>query len=311
MAFSNVLPDPVNKITDAGVYDNSTGTAGPGFASSNFQSVRDTQVSRTISGRGVPRSQGSQHWEFNINYNEMTRDQFEPVFSFLMSRNGRRSAFYVALPEYARPRDLTFASCVTTVPVFVYQDTLAGQSSMIISHRNITGNPKPGDMFTISDPTNANHTKAYRVTRSENNTVYETAGLSSIQRRVHFTPPLSRNVSRGSISKTTTGVASNVFTLSSHGLFDGMMIRIISGSGLLSDTTYYVLYLSPNTFSISATVGGSAVAVSSNMTFVVQPTLVIFNNPKVRCILKSDIQEYSLNTDNLYNFSLSLEEIQP
>jgi hypothetical protein len=182
---------------------------------------------------------------------------------------------------------------------------------MIISHRNITGNPKPGDLFTISDPTNSNHTKAYRVTRSENNTVYETAGLSSIQRRIHFTPPLTRNVSRGFIAKTTTGVASNVFTLNSHGLSNGDMIRIISGSGLQSDTTYYALYLSANTFSISATVAGAAATVSSNMTFVILPALVIFNNPKVRCILKSDIQEYSLSTDNLYNFSLSLEEIQP
>lgn len=311
MAFSNVLPDPVNKITDAGVYDNSTGTAGPGFASSNFQSVRDTQVSRTISGRGVPRSQGSQHWEFSINYNEMTRDQFEPVFSFLLSRNGRRSAFYVALPEYARPRDPTFATCVQSVPIFVYQDSAAGQSSMIISHRNIAGSPRPGDLFTIADATNTNHTKAYRVTRCETNTVYETPGLSSIQRRVHFTPPLTRSISSGFVTKTTTGVAANVFTLNGHGMANADMIRIISATGLQTDTTYYATAVTPNTFSIAATTGGAVVPVTNNITYLMLPSLVIFNNPKVRCILKSDIQEYSLSTDNLFNFSLSLEEIQP
>jgi len=38
---------------------------------------------------------------------------------------------------------------------------------------------------------------------------------------------------------------------------------------------------------------------------------IVFNDPKFRVILGSDIQEYSLNADNLYSFSLKLEEAQP
>lgn len=38
---------------------------------------------------------------------------------------------------------------------------------------------------------------------------------------------------------------------------------------------------------------------------------IIFNDPKFRVILASDVQEYSLNADNLYSFSLKLEEAQP
>jgi hypothetical protein len=236
MPFSNILPDPVNKITNAGVYNNSTGTAGPGFASVSLRSVRDTQVSRTISGRGITRSQGSQNWELEISYNPLTRAEFEPVFSFLLSRNARRTPFYVALPEYALPRDSTFATFVASnTPTAAA--TAAGSTSMIISHASIAGDPSPGDMFTITDAGNANHTKAYRVTRSENSTVYETAGLTSTQRRIHFVPPLTRSVSAGAS--------------------------------------------------------------------------VIFKDPKIRCILKSDIQEYSLGVNNLFQFGLSLEEIQP
>ncbi len=35
-----------------------------------------------------------------------------------------------------------------------------------------------------------------------------------------------------------------------------------------------------------------------------------FGNPNIRVILKSDVQSYSLGTNNLYQFSLKLEEAQ-
>ena len=38
---------------------------------------------------------------------------------------------------------------------------------------------------------------------------------------------------------------------------------------------------------------------------------VEFNDPKFRVVLKYDIQEYDLNTQNLYSFSLKLDEAQP
>jgi len=38
---------------------------------------------------------------------------------------------------------------------------------------------------------------------------------------------------------------------------------------------------------------------------------VKFHNPLIRVILSTDVQEYSLNTNNLYSFSLALEEALP
>ena len=37
---------------------------------------------------------------------------------------------------------------------------------------------------------------------------------------------------------------------------------------------------------------------------------LVFSNPKIRVILADDIQQYSLNVNNLYEYSLSLEEAQ-
>ena len=38
---------------------------------------------------------------------------------------------------------------------------------------------------------------------------------------------------------------------------------------------------------------------------------LVLKEPKFRVISQSDVQEHELNTDNLYSFSLSVEEIQP
>lgn len=247
-SFSDLLPDPDNKISDAGHTDNTSGSSGPGFAKVKFRSINETQSSRTISGRGVAASPGSHNWEFDISYNPMTRAEFEPVAAFLESRSGRLKPFYVVLPQYWRPRDDTFYTYFgyntftksVTNNVITTALTSAGQSStMVTGTATLVGDPKPGDFFTFTDPADINHKKAYKVIRVENNTTYQvgTTQPSTSQRRIHFHPPLARTTSAGS-------------TLN-------------------------------------------------------------FINPMFRVAQKGDTVEYDLDTDNLYQFSLSLEEIQP
>ena len=60
--FLDILPDPNNKIGDAGQALGS-GTAGPGFASVKFSSQAPTQVSRTNSGRVITRRVAGQRWD--------------------------------------------------------------------------------------------------------------------------------------------------------------------------------------------------------------------------------------------------------
>ena len=239
-AFSNILPDPANPITDAGDIS-PTGTPGPGFSAVGFQSVTDTQVSRTISGRGIQRDGGSQHYEFTISYNPMWRFQFDPVDAFLAGRNPRRDPFYVILPQYSKPKDSTFSTWFTNLAgnCTVSAANPGDNQLMLNFPATVQGTLKPGDMFSIQDPTDFNHQKMYKITAVEKSTYYQagTPTPSPNQLRVKISPPLQRGVAGGAYA-----------------------------------------------------------------------TLI---NPKFRVISKSDVQEYSLNTDNLYSFSLAVEEIQP
>ena len=236
--FSDLLPDPNNKINNAGAADTS-GTAGPGFAKIKFASNNQTQVSRTISGRGVTASPSYHNWAFDINYNPMTRDEFDPVASFLESRRGRLNAFYVILPQHAKPKSVAFANyCISNT--INCTTTLAGSPTILIyGIASGNGSPSIGDFFTITDPNDANHKKAYKIIRIETNSTYQigTYQPTSTQRKLWTQPPICRAVSTGSV--------------------------------------------------------------------------INFIDPKFRVIQKGDTMEYDLDTDNLYQFSLSLEEIQP
>lgn len=238
-SFASILPDPTNPITDAGD-TNVSGTPGPGFSAVNFQSVTDTQVSRTVSGRGVTRDGGAQHYEFTIQYNPMFRTQFDPIDAFLAGRNPRKDPFYVILPQYSKPKTPAFATFATVNLISVNGAQLAGSNTLNIdAPTTFTSTCRPGDMFTIGDPLNFNHQKVYKVTAVETNSYYQasTTQPTASQLRLHISPPLQRDTSDNSV--------------------------------------------------------------------------INFINPKFRVISKSDVQEHSLNTDNLYSFSLAVEEIQP
>jgi hypothetical protein len=238
--FSDLLPDPNNKINNAGATD-TLGSAGPGFAKIKFTSDNTTQVSRTISGRGVTASPSHHHWSFDISYNPMTRAEFDPVGAFLESRRGRLNPFFVILPQHAKPKDTTFATYAASNSITAAAVTSAGSPTLMLNGFSaVSGSPSPGDFFTITDSSDSNHKKAYKVLRVEDNGTYQTgttAPALNTQRRVWTQPPMSRAV--------------------------------------------------------------SSVAV------------INFINPQFRVIQKGDTMEYDLDTDNLYQFSLSLEEILP
>lgn len=238
--FSDLLPDPVNKINTAGVSD-ATGLAGPGFAKVKFRSNNQgVQVSRTRSGRGVIASPETHTWEFDINYNALTREEFEPVSTFLETRQGRYKPFYVILPQHKVPRNSTFATFCQTATIRNVGIHQAGSSTILIDASSaFSGTPSQGDFFNITDSSDANHKKAYKVTRVETPDYYQagTTAPTAGQLRIHIQPPLARTTSDNSV--------------------------------------------------------------------------INFIDPKFRVIMTSDVHEYDLDVDGLYQFSLSLEEIQP
>ncbi len=283
-SFLDILPDPNNKIGTGGE-SNASGTAGPGFASVKFTSEAPIMKTMTNSGRVVSRAIVGHQWKIALTYNPLTRAEFEPVNGFLMSRRGGLIPFFLSLPQYRVPQDSTFATYVASnvIRVNLEADALlignsysiantsgttfasigaaaetvgtvftatgrsgsgivnasAGSTSFLIDGMS-SSDPKVGDLFTITDSADSNHTKAYMVTRIETNSTYNTATSpqpASDERVLHFTPGLQRAVSDNSV--------------------------------------------------------------------------INFHNPKIRVLMTSDVQEYSLNADNLYSFSLNLEEAQP
>jgi hypothetical protein len=54
------------------------------------------------------------------------------------------------------------------------------------------GDPAPGDLFTITDASDINHVKTYRITQVENNSIYDSVQPTTAQRIIHFIPPLQK-----------------------------------------------------------------------------------------------------------------------
>ena len=238
-SFLDILPDPTNPIGISGqaLATASGGTAGPGFASVQFTSQAPIQMSRTNSGRVLTRAIAGHKWTIQIKYNPMTRDQFEPVYNFLLEKNGRLNPFFVKLPQQANSRNAAFTSANATITTAT--TAAAGTGFLLQAGHNTTEatQPQPGDMFTITDSNDSLHTKAYRVTRVLSNATYQSGGTqpSTSQRLVYFTPHLQRAVAQGATCDYT---------------------------------------------------------------------------PLIRVMQTSDIQQYSLGTNNLFSFSLNLEEAQ-
>jgi hypothetical protein len=242
ITFTNILPDPNNSIGDAG---QSGGSAGPGYSAVRLASEHEIMNTRTNSGRLVSRETSGHKWTIDISYNPMTREEFEPIYTFLLQKRGSLSPFFVSLPQYKKPRDTAFALFVASnnfQPVF---DGIAGSTNLMIKKtgyvRATHGTPKPGDIITITDTSDSNHKKAYQITRVETESNYLVGTTppedDNGELRIWFTPSLQRNV------ESTTSV-------------------------------------------------------------------INFNNPLFRVILKNDVQEYTLDSSNLYSFSLKLEEAQ-
>ena len=246
-SFQNILPDPNNSIGNAG---QNTGSSGAGFKSVSFSGEQPYISSRTNSGRLLARATAAHKWKIDITYNPMTREEFQPIYLFLLQRRGPLNPFFVSLPQYRTPQDTSFASYVAETGSKLQVDNsggyTAGQTTINVDGANsysisTDSTPKPGDLFTING-TDSNHEKAYLVTRVETPTDYYSGSDDAADApnadnlRLHFVPPLAR-------------------------------------------------------------------AVEDNDDLV-------FNNPLIKVIRTGNIEQYQLNDNNLYSFSLKLEEVQ-
>ena len=211
-SFLDTLPDPNFKIGTAGNAD-ASGTAGPGFASVKLSSNQPIMRDRTNSGRLISRNNIYHKWQLDITYNPMTRAEFEPVYAFLLEKQNTMKGFYVSLPQYFRVQNSAFATWLDTQDnrdsIEFSTNYVAGTNVAVISTtqpdpigdweewtRSEQEKPAPGDMFTVNDPADATHTKAYKVTRVEEEGTFNTplGSVSSNTYRIHFTPGLQKAI---------------------------------------------------------------------------------------------------------------------
>lgn len=327
-SFQDTLPDPNNRISRSGGSVNPVGTTainsrlGPGFTSVKFTAKQPVMMNRTNSGRVITRTVAAHSWDIDISYNNLTREEFEPVFSFLMAKNGRLNPFFINLPQYLTSRDSAFVIALaggSNVTVNESGGLPAGRTYMKASWPGSgTGNPAVGDMFTITDGNNSNHTKAYMVTRVE---TFDDSNLS---------------LDSTSVTTTVTsagGGVSLVAVASTAGLSVG---DILSGPTGIDSPTRRITSISGNNIGLSSAFnfglsGHAPVSVTftgsetiptttTQIRLHFSPPLVAatsnssvldFTAPKIRVIQASDVTQYSLGTNGLYKFGLKVEEALP
>ena len=237
ITFQDVLPDPNYRVGNAG--ESTSGSYGPGFKSIKLTSQTNIAKNRTNSGRLISRSNGLHNWNIQISYNPMTREEFEPVYNFLLSRQLSLKPFYVSLPHLRDPQDSLFKTYVEAGnAISAKADTASGSTEIMLDgFSGSSGDPRPGDLFHIRDSSQVSHLKSYQVVQVQTSVINESPSpVDATERKVVFIPALTKKV------------------------FENATIH--------------------------------------------------FHNPLIRVIMKSDMQEYSLNTEGLYQFNLRLEEAQ-
>jgi len=142
----------------------------PEFEAINLESRHNNVMSETVSGRMQVRTLGGQRWSFTAKYNPMTRAEFQPVFAFVMSQQGRFGTFTIVPPVIGD------ASGDVSGTALVNATTAAGATSVAMD--GITGTIKAGDFIKF-----ASHSKVYMVTADR-------AGAGSVS----IEPPLVSGV---------------------------------------------------------------------------------------------------------------------
>jgi hypothetical protein len=248
----------------------------------------------------------------------MTRDEFDPVASFLESRRGRLNPFFVILPQHAAPKNAAFAnyctlnpSAVTTNWQYTTTASSGNGSTATIQFATQTGIPfKVGDSITVAGVVPAGYNGTFLVTGGTVNSVSYASSTAGTQ------------TTAGTVRLATTNAGSPTimlggFSATSGSPSPGDFFTITDPLDVNHMKTYKVLRVEDNG---TYQTGTAAPTLNTHRLIWTQPpisravaagSVINFINPRFRVIQKGDTMEYDLDTDNLYQFSLSLEEIQP
>ena len=269
--FSNRLPDPDYKIRYSGEGgDTTNATAGPGFASVKLTSDQKVMVSRTNSGRVLAKGIAAQKWNIDIDYHPMTQDEFRPIDAFLQSKQGALTPFFVALPQYNTPKNTNWVNA--------------------LKDRRIDGNPDPA----YSPNPNSGNAFVFHVQLDAD------AGDTSIVIGSDSWSPTAM----GGTEVTNIPNPGEVFTIEDATNSNHKKVNMITH--VETNNTYATTNSRPSN---SARLRlGISPPLSKSISGASSGRALTFINPLFQVIMPTAVRSYSLNTDNLYKFSLKLEE---
>ena len=205
MAVQNTLPDPNNRINDAG--QDTSGSYGPGFSSVTLTSQQPIVMNRSNSGLAFRSINKYQKFMVDIKYNSLTKTEFNVVYPFLLQRQASLEAFFVELPQYgnssAGTKNITLSSTVA-----------AGSTELTLNNINSLA---VADMFFITDPQDDVHVKTYKVTKISGTTITITPPL---QRKLDHTLSGTRQVSFGTPKMRVCVMGSDIqYSVDAKGLY--------------------------------------------------------------------------------------------
>lgn len=123
----------------------------PEASSVSVDSKQQTLVSETRSGRRQVRAIGSQLWAMTATFSSMTRTDFMPIYSFIISQEGQLGVFQFIPPVISSTSGTATGSITTSATGSI------GVSSISVTGH--TGSLKAGDFVKFSS-----HSKVYMLT---------------------------------------------------------------------------------------------------------------------------------------------------
>ena len=123
----------------------------PEFSAVNVKSTSANISSTTRSGRMQVRGIGAQKWSFTAKYNDLKREEFAPVYAFIMTLDGQRNSFDITPPVISN------TSGTASGTVQANGAHTIGDNTITID--GLTGTIKAGDFVKF-----AGHSKVYMVT---------------------------------------------------------------------------------------------------------------------------------------------------
>jgi hypothetical protein len=205
MAIQNTLPDPNNSITPSGEDSGSGAVAGPGFSAVSVTSQQPISINRSNSGLAFRSVNKYQNFTVNISYNKLTKEEFNIVYSFLLEKQASLEAFFVQLPQYGN----TSAGTKN-----ITSDASAGSNQLILAN---TTNISPGDLFSVTIPSDDTHVKVYKVTKIVSSVVVITPQL---QRPIDVSNSGTETANFGVPKMRVTSTGSNIqYSVDASGLY--------------------------------------------------------------------------------------------